>query len=445
MTSIAAQFLFIIPPSLDHDVYASCNKYERCIIPFVQDAIQLIPFLVFCAIIYIVQPVPQVQHTRKNGGNSMKQLYRRLLNQVLIAVLAMATLGFSIPNLALATTNSATNVSAYTCRYYLVKRGDTLTKISNLYGVTIRTIQQVNGLRSTRILIGQRLCIPITVVYPSPRPSSGPWYGQYWNNTAQSGTPALVRNDAAVDFNWGFGTPDTARVFSDYFSARWSRVFNFVGGTYRFNLMADDGIRLWVDGNNVFDRYSYVGGQTYQVDVGIAPGAHTITVDYVEQAGLAYVRATFSRIGDNVPPGPQPCPTACPPSVTNGPWSAQFFNNINLDGAPVFTANYQGIRFNWGYGSPVGSVPVDNFGARFTQYRYFPAGVYRFVARSDDGVRIFVDDRPVINQWVQQSARTVTGDIALGAGSHNVRVEYFELAGLAELEVRWEFLGNPNP
>jgi LysM repeat protein len=375
----------------------------------------------------------------------MRQTNRKLLNRVLIAVLAVATLGFSIPNQALAIENNKTDQGAYSCKYYTIKRGDTLTKISNLYGVTIRAIMQANGLKSTRIYTGRRLSIPVAVVNPSPTPSTGPWYGQYWNNTAQSGTPALVRNDAAVDFNWGFGTPDTARVFSDNFSVRWSRAFYFQGGTYRFNLMADDGIRVWVDGNNVFDRYSYVGGQTYQVDVGITPGNHTITVDYVEQAGLAYVRATFYRIGDGAP-GPQPCTTtACPPPAANGPWSAQFFNNINLDGAPVFAANYQGIRFNWGYGSPSAYVPADNWGARFTQYRYFPTGVYRFVAKSDDGVRIYVDNNLVINQWVQQSSRTVTGDIALGAGSHLVRVEYFDLSALAELEVRWEFLGNPNP
>ena len=372
----------------------------------------------------------------------MKHIKKTLLNQVFIAILAVAMLGLSVPASALASSNNESPVSAYTCKYYIVKRGDTLIKIGNLYGVPYRTIMQVNGLRTTRIYTGQRLCIPITVTTPPPT-SGGPWYGQYWNNTTQSGTPALVRNDAAVSFNWGFGTPNTALVFSDYFSARWSRSFNFVGGTYRFTLAADDGIRLWVDGNVAFDRYTYVGGQTYQVDVGITPGMHTITVDYVEQAGLAYARATFVRVSGNIP-GPQPCSsTACPPSPSNGPWSAQFFNNLNLDGAPVFAANYQGIRFNWGYGSPSGNVPADNFSARFTQYRYFPAGVYRFVARADDGVRIYVDDKLVINQWVQQSARTVTGDATLTAGSHLVRVEYFELAGLAELEVRWEFLGNP--
>jgi hypothetical protein len=88
---------------------------------------------------------------------------------------------------------------------------------------------------------------------------------------------------------------------------------------------------------------------------------------------------------------------------------------------------------------------VDNFSARFVQTVSIGAGVYRFVAGSDDGVRVWVDNQLVINQWVQQSFRTVTGDINLAAGTHTVRVEYFELTGLAQLQVYWEFLGNPNP
>ena len=175
----------------------------------------------------------------------------------------------------------------------------------------------------------------------------------------------------------------------------------------------------------------------------ISPGAHTVTVDYVQQAGLAYVRATFIRNTGDVPP--QPCGASCPPVSTNGPWYAQYYSGVDLNGALLKVASYNGLNFNWGWGSPGATVPTTLWSVRFTQTRYFATGVYRFVARSDDGVRIFVDDQPVINQWVQQSARTVTGDIALNAGNHNVRVEYMQIYGVAELHVYWEFLGNPNP
>jgi hypothetical protein len=368
----------------------------------------------------------------------MKLSNIKLAPQLLIGLFIAAIVGLSFAPAAAASTAVAQGDSGYTCAWYTVKRGDTLTRIAIRYHTTVRAIMNANHMSSTRIYTGHKLCIPVW----NSTPVTGPWAVSYWNNTDQSGSPALVRTESAVNNNWGYGTPDPVRVFSDNFSARYSRSFTFVGGTYRFMLSADDGIRLWVDGAVVFDQYGYVGGQSYQVDVAVNAGVHSVRVDYVERSGLAYVRASFYRLTGTAP---APCPGACPPPGTNGPWSAQYFNNMNLSGAPVYMANYGGVAFNWGMGSPHANVPVDNFSARYTQYRYFPAGVYRFVARSDDGVRIFVDDKPVVNQWVQQSARTVTGDISLNAGSHLIRVEYFDLSAFAELKVYWEFLGNPTP
>ena len=49
---------------------------------------------------------------------------------------------------------------SYTCTYYVVRRGDTLSGIGLRYGVTVRAVMNANGLRGTRIYSGQRLCIP---------------------------------------------------------------------------------------------------------------------------------------------------------------------------------------------------------------------------------------------------------------------------------------------
>ena len=59
---------------------------------------------------------------------------------------------------------------------------------------------------------------------------------------ALSGTPALVRNDAAINFTWGAGSPGTG-VPADGFSARWTAYAAFTGGNYTFTLTADDGAR----------------------------------------------------------------------------------------------------------------------------------------------------------------------------------------------------------
>ena len=54
------------------------------------------------------------------------------------------------------------------------------------------------------------------------------------------GQPALIRNDAAIDFNWGLGSPAPG-LPADNFSARWQRRQDFDTATYRFYLRVDDG------------------------------------------------------------------------------------------------------------------------------------------------------------------------------------------------------------
>jgi hypothetical protein len=104
------------------------------------------------------------------------------------------------------------------------------------------------------------------------------------------------------------------------------------------------------------------------------------------------------------------------------------------------------VDFNWGYGSPAAGIPGDSFSVRWTRTAYFEAGSYRFTARSDDGVRVFVDGRPVIGQWYDHPARTYTGDVRLTAGHHLVVVEYYENGGVATARVTWERKGeNPPP
>ena len=55
--------------------------------------------------------------------------------------------------------NSMVNSSKSTKIYYTVKRGDTLSEIAMKYRTSIRKIKKLNGLRSNRIYIGQKLKI----------------------------------------------------------------------------------------------------------------------------------------------------------------------------------------------------------------------------------------------------------------------------------------------
>ena len=82
-------------------------------------------------------------------------------------------------------------------------------------------------------------------VKAAPPVKSGAWFGEYFANRTLSGGPTVSRYDDAVNFDWGAGSPDED-LPADNFSVRWTRDEWFVGGTFRFTVLADDGVRLWV-------------------------------------------------------------------------------------------------------------------------------------------------------------------------------------------------------
>ena len=262
---------------------------------------------------------------------------------------------------------------------------------------------------------------------PTPFPTITDWRGEYYRSPDLSGSPALIRNDASIDFNWGGGAPDTS-LPSDNFSVRWTRTLNFEAGLYRFRIAADDGVRLWVDDVLLLDSWQD-GIHDLHTDYALLDGQHRLRVEYYERSGAASIRLTWERRA----------PTSFPD------WKGQYWANRHFSGDPVFVRNDREIDFVWGEGPVVAGMPSDNFAVRWTRTRHFEAATYRFHALVDDGVRIWVDDVLVVESWRDGSVRKVTGEVALTSGDHRVRVEYYERTGAARIRVWWERVTTPAP
>jgi len=117
-------------------------------------------------------------------------------------------------------------------------------------------------------------------------------------------------------------------------------------------------------------------------------------------------------------------------------WRGEYFANRWLTEMPVLIRQDAAVDFNWGSGSPGASVPADDFSARWQRYVPFDAVTYRFTVSADDGVRLWVDDRLLIEQWQDQSA-TYSADISLTQGYHRMRLEYYEAGGSAAVRLSW--------
>jgi hypothetical protein len=257
---------------------------------------------------------------------------------------------------------------------------------------------------------------------------------QYWNTpgagtapTIPATTPTLTRDEAAIDHDWALGSPAPA-VDADHFVARWTRSLTLTAGWYDFTATTDDGVRLWIDGQKVVDRWVDQGPTDATARVALGAGAHTVAMEYYENAGGALARLTWAKSGD-LPPAPA--------------FRAEFWNTPGAGSgpsipgrAPDLTRDDAAVDFDWGSGAPDPAVAVDHFVARWTRTDVLPAGLYRFSGTSDDGIRVYVDDQPVVDKWRDQN-EPFTADKLLLGGPHTIRVEYYE--GAAGALVRFGY------
>lgn len=261
----------------------------------------------------------------------------------------------------------------------------------------------------------------VPTVTPPPAtatPAITHWRGEYYPNASLSGNPALVRNDGAVQFDWGGGSPGSG-VPSDYFSVRWTRQLHFDAGTYRFQVRVDDGVRLWVDGNLIIDRWT-AGNTTYTAEVDLTGGQHALRVEYLELTGSALITLNWQRV-----------------ERTFSYWKGEYYANDRLAGAPVVVRDDRDLSFNWGYSAPAPGVPADRFSVRWSRTVRFSEGWYSFRVHADDGVRLWVAGNLIIDRWAGgEAVNTVRQHI--WTGDHQVVLEYFELEGIARAHLGWE-------
>jgi hypothetical protein len=116
------------------------------------------------------------------------------------------------------------------------------------------------------------------------------WKAEYFDNKNLEGPPLLVKFVDNVSRDWGFGKPRSELPSADGFSVRWSGQRYFHSGCYRPGLFADDGVRLWVDGELLVDQWhdgraGYYGPVTF-----LSAGYHDVTIEYYENIGESEIR-----------------------------------------------------------------------------------------------------------------------------------------------------------
>jgi hypothetical protein len=126
-----------------------------------------------------------------------------------------------------------------------------------------------------------------------------------------------------------------------------------------------------------------------------------------------------------------------------GGLKAEYFDDQELQ-KPRLVRYDPTINFQWGLGAPDPSINVD-FSARWTgriEPKY--SEVYYFQTHAEDGVRLWIDGKPIIDKWVDSPPYLQEGKIALQAGKrYDLKVEYHNRMGEALMRLRWASASQP--
>ncbi len=104
----------------------------------------------------------------------------------------------------------------------------------------------------------------------------------------------------------------------------------------------------------------------------------------------------------------------------------EYFNGPNFE-QKAFTRTDPQVAFDWNWRMPAPGVQREYFSVRWTGKLYAPtSGKYRFSATVDDGVRVWVGGKKVIDEWRKQDDSQFIGEIVLKAGHrYDLKVEYY--------------------
>ncbi|WP_281336892.1 PA14 domain-containing protein [Flavobacterium eburneipallidum] len=119
--------------------------------------------------------------------------------------------------------------------------------------------------------------------------------GEYYNNMNLTGSPALTRTDATVNFDWGNGSPE-ASIPNDGYSVRWTgQVQPVTTGVHTFSTNSDDGIRLWVNGVQIIDNWTNHAPTVNTGNITLTAGVkYNIVLEYYESSGGAVAQLSWS-------------------------------------------------------------------------------------------------------------------------------------------------------
>jgi hypothetical protein len=226
----------------------------------------------------------------------------------------------------------------------------------------------------------------------------------------------------------------------NHFYGHWEgQITITTAGTYKFFTTSDDGSRLFVDDKHVVDNPGWHGMRMKEGSLELTAGKHPFSADFFEGGGGAGMEVHWQGPDTNN----QRIIMKTEDDIAEKGY--QFsqngqFHDMDKEAAPmnpkttrkVKNINYRGTSDYW-----PGWTIRDHFYARWSGYvNIKAAGKYTFYTKSDDGSRMYVDDKSVVDNPGWHGMRERQGTIEnMAAGKHKFWAEMFEGGGGAGMEM----------
>ena len=119
---------------------------------------------------------------------------------------------------------------------------------------------------------------------------------------------------------------------------------------------------------------------------------------------------------------------------------AEYFTNMTLSDEPAVTRIEENINHSWNDGMPIAGLGTNAISARWTaDLEIAIADTFTFISTSDDGVRFWLDDVLLIDNWTDHGPMDdYSQPLALAPGIYNVQMDWYNLQAGATAKLWWE-------
>jgi hypothetical protein len=255
----------------------------------------------------------------------------------------------------------------------------------------------------------------------------------------------LKRKEDNINFPYGQGSFSNDYQ-EDSFGASWTGVIRTAySDSYKFYTRTDDGVRLWVNGKLLIDKWQDMGTTEFSAELPLQAGKeYPIKMEYYDRGGEAYAelswesnlshRSVIKEIGSF-----DIGYTFQNPYGLEADWNATYFKGREFK-EQILTKKEPTLFFSSNKDPFTSGVPNENFCARYTSQIKIPqSGTYTFFTTSDDGIRVKLNGKLLIDQWTWMGATEFSENANFQKGEEtNVEVEYFQGGGGKFLKVEWQ-------